>query len=330
MKPSPVYLFYGNEPYLIQEKINQLINSLLSPDEKDFNVVTSDLSETPVEEVIQEAETLPFLSEHKLVIAKNAELFTSQKTKKVEHQVNKLEQYLEQPVSYSTIIFWAAYEKLDERKKIVKNMKKQATVLFYTHLIGEELLEWVKKITLKYNVKITNDAAEHIILMIGQNLHMLSQEIDKMALYVGKDGIIDEEVVKQLAARTTEQNIFTLIEKVGNLQIDEAMRSFYDLLKNKEEPIKMNALFARQFRMMMYAKELHEKGYSEKQIAIQLSAHPYSVKIALKQAVRFNKEQLQHIIKKLAQMDYEMKSGMKDKVLSLEMFLFFLKGLVQR
>jgi len=326
MKKSSVYLFYGNETFLIQKQIDKLTDALLPLEEKEFNVITYDLADTPVEEVIQEAETLPFLSEHKLVIAKNADLFTAQKgLKKIEHQIDSLETYLNQPAPYSTVIFWTPQEKLDERKKIVKQIKQKAYVQSFSQLTGKNLLDWVKESAMKCQVTISDDVAANLIHRVGQDLSLLSKEIEKMALFVGKGGAINERVVEELAAQTLEQNVFSLIEQVVDLQIEQALKSFYDLLKNNEEPIKINTLFARQFRLMLYTKELYESGYSEKQIASQLGAHPYSIKIARKQSERFDKEQLQRILQKLAVMDYEMKSGLIDKTLALEMFMLYIK-----
>lgn len=329
--PKPtIYLFYGTETFLVENKINKMINSLIPADQRALNVVSYDLINTPLEEVIQEAETLPFFSDHKFVIAKNAFLFTGQKaTKGVEHDIKPFEIILEQPVDFSTIVFLVPYEKLDERKKIVKLIKKLGKVESFSSLNGKDLVEWIIKTSQKQDAKMTYEAAELIILMIGQDLQLISQEINKMAAYVGKNGLIDEKVVQELGTRKLEQNIFSLIEHVANLKIEKAFRIFYDLIKNKEEPIKMIVLYARQFRLMLHSKELHRLGYSEKQIASQLGAHPYSIKLAIIQSLKFTESQLQGILKKLAEIDYEIKTGKKEKILALEMFMFYLKGLIQ-
>ncbi|OEF96908.1 DNA polymerase III subunit delta [Vulcanibacillus modesticaldus] len=329
MEKSSVHLFYGSESYLIAEEINRLIHSLIPPNEREFNVVTYDLMVTPVEEIVQEAEILPFGSDHKLIIAKNAFLFTGQKISKgIEHNTNTLEMLLKQPVEYSTIVFWVPSEKLDERRKIVKLIKKLGNVESFSVLSGTQLVDWVKMKAKTYNTSILDEAAEMLINIIGNNLQLLSQEISKMAIYVGKDGLIDIEVVKELSSRVLEQNIFSLIERIANMELEQAFQIFYDLLKNKEEPIKMIALLARQFRIMLHAKELYRIGYSQQQIATQLGVHPYSIKLAIKQSAKFSEAQLKDILKKLAEIDYEIKTGKKNKILSLEMFMFHLKGLM--
>ncbi|MFV9510987.1 DNA polymerase III subunit delta [Tepidibacillus sp. LV47] len=331
MPKSSIYLFYGLESYLIEQKIEQIIHQRLPFEEREMNLITYDLQVTPIEEVIQEAETLPFLSEHKVVIAKNAYFLTGQKANtKVEHEIESLERFLENPVDYSTLILTVFSEKLDERKKITKILKQTATVESFAILKGKELVDFVFKLARKEGVGITLDAAQFLVYTIGKELQILEQEIKKMALYVGKEGQIDLQVVKELTARTLEKNIFSLIEKVANLQIDQAIRMLYDLLKNKEEPIKIVALLARQFRIMLYTKELAQKGYSNQQIASQIGVHSYVVQLALQQGKSFERQQLREILSQLATIDFEIKTGKKDKVLALELFLLSLTGMKQK
>ncbi|MGD9679467.1 MAG: DNA polymerase III subunit delta, partial [Vulcanibacillus sp.] len=295
----------------------------------DFNFINYYLSLSSLDEVINEAEMPPFISNHKLIVAKNAFFFTGQKSNKdLEHDTKKLEFFLEHPTEYSTIVFWVPYEKLDERKKIVKLIKDKGYVEIFLPLSNMALVEWVKKKATLDNATITEEAAQLLIHIVGQDLQILSQEINKMTIYVGVNGIIDNNIVNLLASRVLEKNIFSLIELVANLEIETAFQKFYDLLKNKEEPVKIVSLFARQFRIILNTKELHRLGYSEKQIASQLAIHPYVTKIAIQQSLKFNEEQLRKILIKLAEVDYEIKSGQMDKVLAIEMFMFYLRELV--
>ncbi|WP_339063777.1 DNA polymerase III subunit delta [Tepidibacillus marianensis] len=330
MPKRGIYLFYGTESYLLDQKINQVIQQRIPSEEREMNVITYDLLTTPIEEVIQEVETLPFLSEHKVVVAKNAYFLTGQRiNSKVEHQMDSLERFLEFPVDYSTLILAVQAEKLDERKKITKNLKSNAVIESFSALKGKQLIDWVERLAKEQGVLLTPEAAQLLIYTVGEDLQILSQEMKKMALYVGVGGHVDKQIVEELTVRTLEQNIFALVEKVANVEIEQAIRMLYDLLKNKEEPIKIVALLARQFRIMLFAKGLSVKGYSNQQIGSQIGAHPYVVQLALQQARGFSENQLKEIMKRLANMDYDMKIGRKEKVLALELFLLSLKGLQQ-
>ena len=71
---------------------------------------------------------------------------------------------------------------------------------------------------------------------------MLTSEIDKMALYIGQAHVIDVKTVESLVARSLEQNIFTLVDKIVERKIEDALRIYYDLLTLNEEPIKILAV----------------------------------------------------------------------------------------
>ncbi|MEF2964769.1 DNA polymerase III subunit delta [Paenibacillus sp. M1] len=319
---SPLYLCYGTEKYQIKEFIGLLEERVIDRGQRDFAVAVYDLSDTPVEAVIEEAETLPFLVERKLIIVNDSSLFTAGKDGgKIEHKVEALLSYIDNPAEHSVIVFVVAGEKLDERKKVVKAMKAAATVLAFMPLGGSELTQWVVREVEKRGSRIGREAAEALIAACGVQMSALAVEVDKLCLYAGEGGMIDTAVIDQLVARTTEQNVFAMVEHIAGLKLEPALDIFYELLKQREEPIKIAALIARQFRIMLQVKELARQSYSQQQIASQLGLHPYAVKIAGEQARKFEPARLKRILSDLAQLDYQMKSGGIDKVLGLELFL---------
>src|SRR5699024_11033274 len=115
---SPVYLLYGTDAFFIQKLKKQLIEAVVSPENSD-NIVTYDLQESPIQEVVMDAETYPFFGETKLIFANNPG-FLKTKTDKLpfEHDLSVLQRYLESPVDYSVTVFTAPYDKIDERKKM--------------------------------------------------------------------------------------------------------------------------------------------------------------------------------------------------------------------
>ncbi|MBA9085143.1 DNA polymerase-3 subunit delta [Fontibacillus solani] len=321
-KVSPLYLCYGTEKYQIQEFVKLLQDQLVDRDQRDFAVATYDLTETPVEVVVEEAETLPFLVPRKLIIVRDSSLFMAGKEGgKLEHKIDALASYLNNPADHSVLLFLVNGEKLDERKKIVKAMKAAGTVLSFMPLGQNELVEWVIRGVEKRGCRMDREAAETLIAANGVQMTSLAVEVDKLCLYAGEGGLIDSAVVEQLVARSTEQNVFVMVEHIAGLKLDKALSIFYELLKQREEPIKIAALIARQFRIMLQVKDLARQSYSQQQIASQLGLHPYAVKVAGEQARKFEAAQLKAILNDLAQLDYKMKTGGIDKVLGLELFL---------
>lgn len=319
---NPIYLCYGTEKYQIQEFVNLLQAQITDPEQRDFSLASYDLADTPIEMVVEEAEMLPFLVDKKLILVRDISMFgTGKDNGKVEHKVEALTSYLSNPAEHSVIVFLVQGDKLDERKKIVKAVKAAGTVLSFMPLGGSELTGWVIREVEKRGSKIGRAAAEALIQTVGVQMAPLATEVDKLCLYAGRDGMIDGAVIEQLVARTTEQNVFAMVEHIANLRLEQALDIFYELLKQREEPIKIASLIARQFRIMLQVKDLARQSYSQQQIASQLGLHPYAVKIAGEQARKFEPSRLKAILSDLAQLDYRMKSGGIDKVLGLELFL---------
>jgi DNA polymerase III subunit delta len=322
-----VYLLFGTEAFLINETKHLLIEHVLDEEEKDFNLSVYDLEETPIEAALEDAETFPFMGEKRLVILQNPAFLTSEKSKgKVEHNLAKLEEYLSQPAPYSIVVFSAPYEKLDERKKVTKELKRKATIVEAKKLSEQELISWVKERAASNGAIIENDAIELLLSLAGTNLFMLTSEIDKLALYAGENQPINKDIVDRLTARSLEQNIFSLVDKVVHRNVEAALRIYYDLLKQNEEPIKILAVITGQFRLIYQVKELARKGYGQQQIAATLKIHPFRVKLAAGQAGAFSDEELTRIIKLLAEADYQMKTGGMKKEMLIEMILFQING----
>ena len=323
---APIYLLYGTEAFLINETKQILLNQILNEEEKEFNLAVYDLEETPVEAVVEDAETYPFLGERKVIILHNPVFLTAEKSKeKVEHNLSRLEAYIKEPAPYSVMVLSAPYEKLDERKKITKELKRNAEIIEAKKLNEKELKSFINNHVKINGMEIDEAAIEQLMALVGTNLFMISSEIEKLTLYAAESGRIDINLVDKLVARSLEQNIFTLIDKVVNRKLDEALRIYYDLLKQNEEPIKILALLAGQFRLIYQVKDLSRRGYGQQQIAGILKTHPFRVKLALGQASKFTDEELSYLINQLAEADYHMKSGSMNKSLLIEMLLFRLK-----
>ncbi|ART77350.1 DNA polymerase III subunit delta [Sutcliffiella horikoshii] len=320
---APIYLLLGTEAFLMKEIRNSIIEHALDEEEHDFNLSFYDMEEQPVDVAIEDAETLPFMGERRVVVLSNPFFLTAEKSKsKVEHNTDRFLSYIQEAAPYTIFVIQASYEKLDERKKIVKQLKKQAEVIEVQPLGERDLKMWMKEKALQNGADLSDAASEELLKIAGVNLSVLSQEINKMAMYIGvSEPEITVETVKLLAAKSIEHSVFELIEKMVHRRVDEALELFYDLVRNNEEPIKLHALIANQFRLLYQVKDLSEQGYSQQKMAGILRVHPYRVKLASQQGGYFERAELMKMVDDLAEADYLMKSGKIDKQLAMEMLL---------
>ncbi|MEC1588415.1 DNA polymerase III subunit delta [Bacillus sonorensis] len=318
----PVYCLYGKETYLLQETVQMIRQAVVDEETKDFNLSVFDLEEDALDLAVEDAETFPFMGERRLVVAKNPSFLTAEKKKeKLEHNLGALEAYIAQPAPYTVFVLLAPYEKLDERKKLTKLLKKHAHMVEAKELNGKETADFMKSLAASEGKQIETEAAEELVILCNASLSAIAQEVKKLSTYIGDRDQIMLDDVRKLVARGLEQNIFELINKVVNRRRTEALQIFYDLLKQNEEPIKMMALIANQFRLILHTKYFSQQGYGQKQIASNLKVHPFRIKLASDQARLFSEQELKSIIEQLAVIDYEMKTGKKDKQLLLELFL---------
>lgn len=320
-KQKPIYLLYGNERFLIEEKRKTLIGN--HTNEIDVNIY--DMTESPIERALEDAETLPFLSDKRIVIIKNPYFLTSEKKlasqSDVEHDLKKLEQYLEHPSPYATVIFEAPYEKLDERKKIVQLLKKTAQVFEANPLQDKDVYAWIHNESRKLKIEMDDNAVKHLYRLVGKDLKTLKNELEKLSLYVGENGRVTEETLDLLVSRSLEDNVFVLVDHVVNKRMNEAFQTLRDLFEQKEEPIKIVALLARQFRIIAQVHALKKKGCTTKQMATYLKLPLFVVQKTLQQANQFSQAECHRMIQNLAEADYFMKTGKYDKQILLEIIL---------
>ncbi|MBC2067254.1 DNA polymerase III subunit delta [Listeria booriae] len=323
---APIYLIIGTEDYIINETKKRLVANILDTEDTDFNYANFDLDETAIEQVIEEAETIPFFGDRRLIVASNPSFLTTEKTKsKIEHRTARFEEYLNEPVDYSILVIIARVEKLDERKKLTKLLKKQATIVDAKRPNDAELRKWIQSAIKNNDFSMEIPAIERLMELTGGQLTTAMNELDKLMLYKLESREISVADVESLVVRSLEQNIFLLLDKMIALDISGALSIYYDLLKQKEEPIKILALIASQFRLLTQIKLLEKQGFSQQQVAQKLKVHPFRVKIGARQAKSFSYEQLTATLERLAEMDFEMKTGYGDKAQKLEWFLFSLQ-----
>ncbi|PFL20553.1 DNA polymerase III subunit delta [Bacillus cereus] len=323
---APLYLLYGTEAYFINETIKLITTEALEEEDREFNVVTYDLEEAYLEDVVEDARTLPFFGDRKVILIKSPLFLTAQK-EKLEQNIKILEEYIGEPSPFSILVFVAPYEKLDERKKITKLLKKTADVVEANAMQVQDVQKWVVSRAEEAHVYIDNVAVSLLLELVGSNVTMLAKEMDKLTLYVGMGGEITSKLVAELVPKSVEQNVFALTEKVVKKDIAGAMQILDGLFTQQEEPIKLLALLVSQFRLLNQVKELQQRGYGQNQIASHIGVHPYRVKLAMNQTKFFSFEELKRVILELAEADYSMKTGKMDKKLVLEFFLMRLNHL---
>ena len=322
---EPVYLLTGMEYHIFDSTIDRLKKAIPVPD--DSSIIRFDLEETPIEVVLEEADTLPFLEDYKLIIAGNASFLTAQEKgkEKVVHNLEVLESWLENPSPTATVVFIAPYEKLDARKRITKKMQKMITVIVANRLQGRDLTTWIQHEAKSNGTQISMETAGYLVEVNGDSLLPLASEIEKMALFLDGTGEITKDLITMLVPRSPEVDVFRLTDAYLSGNVADTVSIYHDLLRNGEEAIMLTSLISGQIRLMIHVQQLRKKGYQQHQIAKTLKVHPFRVKLVMENRALPHEARLLTILNKLATIDYKLKStsGKRERILEL----FFMQAI---
>lgn len=308
-----LYLLYGTENYLIKKEIDKILNA--NSIEK-INVSEYNLEIDNFKDIIEDANTISLFADKKAIIVNNSYLFTG-KSIKNENNPELFLDYFKNVNPDSIIIFIVDSEKLDERKKIVKEIKKIGTVKDFNQ--KNDLTDILKNMFEGYNISIQD--IRFMIDRCGNNLDILSQEVNKIKIYKDEDKNITKEDIINLTSKNIDIDIFGFVDTIVNKNKNKALEIYKEMLINGEEPIKILVILANQFRIIYQAKELYKQGYSGNDIATIIGIHPYRIKLALKKAINYNSDTLLDYLEKLADLDYDIKIGNIESSLGLEMFI---------
>lgn len=308
-----VYLFYSKESFLIKREIKKIINE---NNIDEFNINKYDLNENFIKDVIEDSETFSMFDDKKIIIINNAYLFTAKKNS-IDQDLELLEKYLSNVNPSTILIFNFLDSKLDERKKIVKELKKIATIKDLDS--SNNIKDIIKESFKPYN--ITDNLITLLIDRVGTSLIMLENEIEKIKTYKNKDLTITHDDIINLTHENIEANMFLLVDTIISKDKSKAINIYHEMLDMNEEPIAIIITLANKIRSLYQTKELYKKGYSEFDIAAILGVKPgylYYLKDSLR---KYDSETLYNLLSKLADLDYDIKSGKIDKNTGLELFI---------
>ena len=307
-----IYVLFGTQEYLINKKIEELTTN-----SSQYEIEKYDLENTSIKEIIDSADTISLFSTNKTIIVYNSYIFTSAKKNSNEKELEILEKYINNPNENVKIIFVVSNEKLDSRKKIVTLIKKQGNILeFNENKNTEKIIEEMIK-----PYKITNKQINMLINHVGDNLYILENEINKLKIYKNNDLEITNDDIIQVTTKSINTDIFNLIDNIINKNIDDALTSYYELIKIGEEPIKILVLLSNQFRLMYQVKELSKKGYRIYDIMDLLDQKQYPIQKAIQKGYNYDSKILLDYLNKLAELDINIKTGKIDKNTGLELFI---------
>lgn len=320
------YLFYGREYYLIENAIKE-IKSTLNEGMIDFNLDIVDGRETTLDQLISSIETLPFMDDRKIVILKDFELLKGKKKNFSDDDEKYFTDYIDN-IPQSTILFLVVYGDVDKRKSLIKKISKNGVVFNCDKLSDMDLFKWVKKKFELNEVIIDNAQIMYFIEQEGyrdksseKTLSDLENEINKISSFVGSNNKVTNDIIDQLSQKKVENDIFKLIDYIGNKNSSDALKILSDMLYEGESVFGIFSMIARQFKVIMQVRQLQIQGHSSKSIADRLKLHPFVVGKALKQTKNFSDDVIVDILNNILENDFKIKNGLIRDTLAIEILI---------
>ena len=223
-------------------------------------------------------------------------------------------------ININTILIFVVNDaKLDERKKITKLIDKNGEIVECNNI---DNITMIKDLLSDY--QMSDSDIKYLLERVGDNSTLLNTEIEKIKIYKDTDKNITKEDIDLLTTKSLEVNNFKLIDAIINGDKLTALNLYQERIKLNEEPIAIIVTLANQIRIMYQVKQLYLDGYTENNIASILKIHPYRVKLANQNAKKYDADTLLTYLKKLADLDIDIKTGQIDKTLGLELLIISL------
>ncbi|MSP13341.1 MAG: DNA polymerase III subunit delta [Chloroflexi bacterium] len=339
------YILHGDDEFSRSEALDELKHKMGDATMADLNTSVLDGRKLSLPDLIYACDSMPFLSERRLVIVDGLLTHLGRKRKgNIEDEANtpseapsqerpaddftkKLLDYLSH-LPDTTRLVLIEREKLPARHPVLAYAQnnRNAYVKEYLLPVRARLTHWIQTQAKTKGGQIQPDAAELLGAYIGNDLRLLDQELEKLLMHSYPDARITAAEVRLLVPYVRESNIFEMVDALCARNGHMATRLLHGLIEDGESPQYLLTMIARQFRILIQMKELSQQGLPAESIRSQLGLHPFVVEKGLAQTRQFTLDQLLQIHHRLLELDVSIKTGHTEAVLALDLLVGGLTG----
>lgn len=312
-----IFVIYGEESFLMEQKL-QALKKEYNCSEEMMNLSIYRGDEDSIESIYEDLITPPFFTDKKMIVLKNPYFLTTKKVKKDNNEIEYFEKCLDNDSKEIIFIIYHVGKDFDERKKIVKRLRKEAKFFEIDKVNHYKLSDSTRQAVKRRNATIDDDALELLLSRLDDSLNNVVLEVEKLCLY---NKHITYEIVDKLVSKPLDENVFALTSAILQRNRQKMFSIYKDLMILNEEPIKLIVLIAGQMRLIYQVKLLDRKGYNDKEIGKILGVNPYRLKYIRQEGKDFDLNELLECLDALSKLDVEIKTGKMDKKMGLELFM---------
>lgn len=305
-----IYLLYGCENYLKEQYRDKLVTAFV-PDGDTMNIRRYNGKDISVGDIIDDAETLPFFAERKVIVLENSGFF--------KNAIPEFTDYLEHVPEGAAFVFMES--EIDKRSKAYKTTAKNGRAEEFNLQGDDVLVKWIGIRASHEGRKIRRSDAQHLIDRCGMDMSNLSMELEKLFAYTyGHDSIATEDIDSICTVQVTSR-IFDMVDAVAAQDPPKAISLYHDLLELREPPMRILFLISRQFRLMAHVRSLYSAGKSSADIAKNAGIPSFAVQKYLRGAERFGMMRLREAMTECASLEEAVKTGRMTDQISVELLI---------
>lgn len=307
---SQIYLLFGEEAYL-RKQYKDKLKAALSTGGDTMNCHYYEGKDVPVGEIIDLAETMPFLAERRVIILENTGL--------LKHGGEVLAEYLASPSSTAFFIF--AETEIDKRSKLYKTIQGKGVAVEFSVQDESTLKKWILGMIRRENKNISGNALNLFLTKTGTDMENICKELEKLFCYCLEKDSIAEEDIEEICTQKISNQIFDMVNAIADKKQKQALSLYYDLLALREAPMRILFLIGRQFNILLMVKDMKKRGYDNKSIASKAGIPPFTVGKYAAQASKFRTDDLKQALAECVNADEAVKTGRMNDRMSVELLI---------
>lgn len=218
-----------------------------------------------------------------------------------------------------------------KEKELFDFLASQKFVQEFKTLPNLNLAAWIKKEVEEREGKISGQAIQALIGLIGNDLWQIDREINKLINYKsgqnpkltkgGEPDYIDVADVEEMVRGSFDENIFALTDAISTRNRAQATKLLEEQYGAGLSDSYLISMIIRQIKILLQIRQALDQGYSSRKIISSLGLHPFIVQKGINQVRNFNLETLKKMLEKLTEIDYQMKTGRAEARLLLNLLI---------
>lgn len=313
-----LYIFHGEEGFLLQHYLEQLRKLLLDELTESFNYHRLNNETFDIRGFADAVENLPMMAEHTLVQVDDIDLF-----KLPEDSRAKMAELLSDIPDYCTVVFTyvtAAWKPDKRLKKLWEVMDTHANIVEFAKQEQRDLIPWITRHFASKGKRISTELCCYLIEITGGTMTALSSEIDKICAYSAAEHIVKADI-DAVTEPVMDAVVFQMTDLLGQGQYAAALLKLQQLLKIQQEPIAILGAVGGHFRKLSTARTLLDNGKQSGELMKLCSMGDYPARKTMETARRFSRDFCRKAAQLILETDYQMKTSFDDQDRLLELLI---------